>query len=465
MNTNEQLLKIITPIKKIIDAISTAGGTPYLVGGTVRDLILGAKSKDIDIEVHGMSVDALEPVLNQFGSVSLIGKQFGVLKVHGLDIDWSLPRRDSKGRKPQVVIDETMTIEAALRRRDVTMNAMAIDLSKDFVIVDPYGGQEDIEKKQLRAVDAKLFLDDPLRFYRVMQFVGRFAMQPDAELTKICQTMDVTTVSAGGELARERIYEEIKKLLLKSLRPSFGFRWLQDLGRLSELFAEVGDLVGVQQREDYHPEGDVFEHTMQALDAAARYDGYEADDEKFMIMLGVLCHDFGKVHTIDKAGKAKGHDVVGVPIAKTFLRRITNDTFLTRAVCKLVRYHRAPVTFVAQGAKASAYKRLAVKLAPEITIVQLHIVSLCDLLGRNHSGNEPLKKLSAQDDKIHRAFLHVVNEAQVERGPEPPVLLGRHLLDDVSQGAELGQLVKKAYRIQIEEGVTDLEELKKRVLR
>lgn len=453
----------IKEIESILQEIVKAGGVPYLVGGSVRDLVLGHEIKDIDIEVHQISLEKLEACLRKFGDVSLVGMQFGVLKLHGKDVDWSLPRKDSIGRKPVVVVDPDLTIEDACRRRDVTMNAMAIDLSqglsKDFTIIDPYGGQKDIESKTLRLVDKELFVQDPLRFYRVMQFVGRFEMMPDDELNKICKKMDLKDLVSGTELARERICEEIKKLLLKSRRPSLGFRWLQDIGRLEELFPEVGALVGVEQRSDYHPEGDVFEHTMQSLDAAARL---ELDDlskeEKFMIMLGVLCHDFGKVE------QTRGHDVVGVPLAKSFLRRFTRQTSLIRSVCKLVRYHRSPVTLVEQKAGLKAYKRLATKLAPEVTAQHLYFVSWADIRGRNKDGSEPLEHEFVLGDDEIAVFLDRIREAQVETGPEPPVLLGRDLLDVVEPGPRMGELLKKAYKIQIDEGITDKQELKKRVI-
>ncbi len=460
----------IKKIEPIIKAIRAIGATAYLVGGSVRDLVLGREVKDIDIEVHGIGIEELEKILKIFGPVSLVGKQFGVLRIHHLNIDWSLPRKDSKGRKPSVIVDPEMTIEAACRRRDLTINSMALDLGELETIVDPYGGLDDLKNKTLWAVDEKLFAEDPLRFYRVMQFISRLGFKPDKKLNEICKSMDLTQVSDGGEIARERIYEEIRKLCLKSNRPSLGWRWLKEIGRLDELFPELGVLVGVKQREDYHPEGDVFEHTMQVLDAAATLPVAAAlpvdlpENEKFIIMLGALCHDFGKAAKTDNEGKRRGHDEAGVAPAKKFLHRFTRDSSLIRSVCKLVRYHRMPLVLVEQKSSLKAYKRLAVKLAPEVNFQKLYLVAWCDIRGRNPKGHEPLKDGFKSSDKILNAFLENIEQAKVERGPEEPVLHGRDLLDVIEPGPELGRLLRLAYDIQIDEGVVDRDELRRRVL-
>ena len=471
MKFPKEFLNKIKSIEPIIKSIREAGETAYLVGGSVRDLVLGREVKDFDIEVHRIGIEELEKILKEFGSVSLIGKQFGVLRIHHLDIDWSLPRKDSKGRKPSVVVDPEMTVESACRRRDLTINAMALDLGELATIIDPYGGLDDLKSKTLRAVDEKLFSEDPLRFYRVMQFISRLGFKPDKKLNEICKNMDLRQVTDGGEIARERIYEEIKKMCLRSERPSLGWRWLREIGRLDELFPELGVLVGVKQREDYHPEGDVFEHTMQVLDASATLPASAAlpvelpESEKFIIMLGALCHDFGKATKTDEEGKSRGHDEAGVAPAKKFLHRFTRDSFLIRSVCKLVRYHRMPLVLVEQESSQKAYKRLAVKLAPEVDFQKMYLIAWCDIRGRNPKGQEPLKDGFKSSDKILNAFLDKIKQAKVERHPEESVLHGRDLLDVIKPGPELGRLLKLAYDIQIDEGVVDRDELRRRVLK
>lgn len=187
-------------------------------------------------------------------------------------------------------------------------------------------------------------------------------------------------------------------------------------------------------------------------------------DKKFLIMLAVLCHDFGKALTTDSEGKSKGHDVAGVPLAKSFLKRFTWDSMLIRSVCKLVRYHRMPLVLVEQESSLKAYKRLALKLAPEVSLKDLSMVAWADVRGRNAKSSDPLTSGFAENDKILKLFWDNVEAAKVETGPEKPVLLGRHIIDIVEPGPEMGKLLKKAYDIQIEEGIKDVDELKKRVL-
>ena len=442
-------------VSKIVTAIDQCNGKAILVGGAVRDLLLNLKTKDLDIEVHGLELKDLEAILKKFGDVSLVGKVFGVLRLHGLDVDWSLPRADSPGRKPEVAIDPFMGFEDAFRRRDLTINAMGIDL-KTHELIDPFGGARDLEQEILRAPDEKFFIEDPLRLYRVMQFIGRFEMEPDEQLNVLCKRMDITGVS------RERIEEEFAKLFLKSRRPSFGIEWLREIGRLQEILPELAAIIGVPQDPQWHPEGDVFEHTMQAIDVAAALT-YASDEEKLIMIYAALCHDLGKLETteeIDGRIKSLEHAQEGAPIAQQLLSRITNNKKLIEAVCKLVSYHMAPVQFITGHARSAAYKRLARKLAPEITLQQLAQLSLIDKRARS-----PIKgKLLIIDDPAVTKFLQKAQELNVLETVEEPVLLGRDLMDVVEPGPKMGELLKKAYEIQIEEGITDKEELKRRVL-
>jgi tRNA nucleotidyltransferase (CCA-adding enzyme) len=263
-------------------------------------------------------------------------------------------------------------------------------------------------------------------------------------------------------ISTERIELEFDKLFLKSKRPSLGIRWLAKIGRLSEILPELADTMNIAQDPDWHPEGNVFEHTMQALDAAAVMP-CEGDQEKLTLLYGALCHDLGKALTTEKVNGrwvSYEHEIKGIPLAKQMLHRLTRRVELIDAVGKLVHYHMAPGTFVDQGAKPPAYKRLANKLAPEVTISLLAKLALADKRGRNPQGHEPLKTDFPELDE----FLEKAAAAQVTIKPEEPVLQGRDLFGKVEPGPEMGKLLKKAYEIQIDEGIKDKDELLKRIL-
>ena len=451
-----QLLEEHPLIQKIVDRIAAEGGRALLVGGAVRDLFLGLPIKDIDIEVHGLSVEKLEKILCDFGHVDLVGKVYGVLRLHPLNADWSVPRIDKPGRKPEVAIDPAMSIKDAFARRDLTINAMGIDL-KTGELIDPFDGLHDLKNRILRAPDPKKFIEDPLRFYRVMQFISRFNMWPDDELNCLCECMDVSDVS------HERIETELQKMLLKSECPSLGFWWLHDIGRL-DLFPQLAALVPVEQDSVWHPEGNVFMHTMQTLDAATTL-SYDSDRDKLLVLYAALCHDMGKVETSQMLRgriRAHGHEQAGARVAARFLKRITRNKDLIAGVQKLTKFHMVPTQLIKPEVKLSAFKRLANKLAPEVTISLLAKLCIADKLGRNSLGREPLK--IAGDTEIEQ-FLERAQKAAVAHQIEKPVLLGRDLLGVVQAGPKMGELLREAYRIQIDEEIKDKEELKRRILK
>ncbi len=443
-------------VQAIFDEITAYGGRVLVVGGVVRDLLLGLPVKDIDIEVHNMPFEELEALLKRFGEVNLMGKSFGVLRFPGLDIDWAVPREDSPGRKPEVKLDPHMGIKSAFARRDLTVNAMGIDV-KTHELLDPFGGQKDLDEKIMRAPNVAFFKEDPLRLFRVMQFVSRFEMRPDDQLNEICKSMDLK------ETSRERIEKEFEKMFLRSTRPSLGIRWLKEIGRLTEILPELAATIGVKQDASYHPEGDVFEHTMQTLDAAALMQ-FENDHIKLIVLYAALCHDLGKVETTEmqKDGviTSIGHNQEGHDIARKMLKRIIENKELIDAVCKLVRYHMAPLQFIDNDAKAAAYKRLANKLAPHASLSLLADLSLADKRGRNAASSEPLKEHYAELTEFRKR----AKQAQVLEAVEKPLLQGRDLADIVEPGPKMGELLKRAYEMQIDGGITDKEHLKLRLM-
>jgi tRNA nucleotidyltransferase (CCA-adding enzyme) len=246
-----------------------------LVGGFVRDTILGLESKDVDVEVYGVGAGRLEALLDRLFSerVNKVGRAFSVFKVHlagSSELDLSIPRRESStgpGHRDFVVRgDPGLSPAEAARRRDFTCNALAADpLTGE--LLDAFDGLGDLERGLLCATDPRTFVEDPLRVYRAVQFAGRFGfgIAPDTHAL-------LSAMVARGELLhlpRERVTEELRKLLLKSPRPSVGFELLRTLGILERHQPELAALVGCPQDPAWHPEGDVWTHTMMVLDAAA----------------------------------------------------------------------------------------------------------------------------------------------------------------------------------------------------
>lgn len=444
-------------IEPIVKSIIQQNGKAFLVGGAVRDIILNLPVHDLDIEVHNLTFDQLKNILSNYSPVSLVGKSFGVLKIHGLEIDWSLPRTDSAGRKPKVTIDPKLDIKEALKRRDVTMNAMAIDLNC-YELIDPFNGYEDMQSKILRSPDINFFTQDPLRFYRVMQFISRFEMFPDNELNQMCQHMNISNISI------ERIEMEFKKLMLKSNRPSLGIRWIQSLGRLKEILPELEATVSVLQNPEWHPEGNVFEHLMQAMDAAAALE-YKDNHEKLIILFSTLCHDLGKVGTtvwVDDRWRSPGHAQAGVPLARALLKRITRQVNLIDTVKVLVKYHMEPMNFIKLNSSLTAYKRLALKLAKhDANIHMLSLLCLADQRGRNGKGHLPL----TGPITLVEEFVNQACKAQVFNKPEEPLLQGRDIIDMVPPGPLMGKLLKYAYQLQIKRNIKSKELLKPMVLK
>jgi tRNA nucleotidyltransferase (CCA-adding enzyme) len=451
----KKLFKRYRLLKEIIDEFIACNGQVLLVGGAVRDLLLGLPLKDLDCQIHKLSMEQVEKILQKFGTVSYVGKSFGVLRLHGLEVDWSLPRADSIGRKPVVAIDPFMDIQESFRRRDVTINAIGIDLHTGQLI-DPFEGVRDLQAGVLRATDEQRFGEDPLRLFRVMQFVGRFEFKPTDQLNRLCAQMDLQ------EISRERIEAEFEKLLLRSKRPSLGFRWLNSIGRLEEILPELAQTKGVPQSPQWHPEGDVFEHTMQAVDAASAL-SYDDEHQKIIVLLAALCHDLGKITAtvnVEGSWKSIGHETAGIPLAKQLLNRLTSKKEIKAVVVKLVAHHMAPLQFVDSNASPAAYKRLALALSPQTNLATLAQLALADKRGRNGHGHEPLTASIPGID----TFLARARDAGVLFGKEEPILQGSDIIDSVQPGPRMGEILSKAYMIQIEKGITDKQELKKRAM-
>ena len=361
--------------------VRNAGGRAFLVGGCVRDSLMSKTvAKDFDIEVFGLSPETLRTALEQRFRLDLVGLSFGVLKLYGHDIDVSLPRRESKrgiGHKGFLIdSDPMMSVKEAATRRDFTVNAIYLDpLTGEFE--DPWGGRADLENGVLRHVSEK-FVEDPLRVLRGMQFVARFGFTPDSSTVEICRGMGIEN------LPRERLMEEWKKFLLKGVYMSKGMDFLRQTGWVRH-FPELKRLIGCKQAPEWHPEGDVWNHTCCCLNAFAAERYRCSDDfENLVVGLAVLCHDLGKpfcsrYDPVKKRIRSLGHDVQGVPPTLKFLKRLTNEERILKEVPPLVKYHMLPHAMWKGKSRDSAIRRLALKVG---SIDRLIRVCAADSAGR-----------------------------------------------------------------------------------
>lgn len=449
------MMEIPAKIIKLAEIVKANGGRAMLVGGCVRDELMNIEPKDFDIEVYGIEPAKLKDILKQFGRVDAVGESFTVYKI-GHDLDVSLPRRERKvarGHKGFIVEgDPQMSFEEAAKRRDFTINAIMKDVLTNE-IVDIYGGQEDLKAKKIKHIADETFIEDSLRVLRAAQFAARFEFEIDEETVKLCQSIDLT------DLPKERIWGELEKLLLKSQKPSIGLRYFYELNVADQLFPELTALIGVPQEPEWHPEGDVDVHTLMVVDEARKLIGDLPYSKQVTVMLGVLCHDFGKPPTtqfFDGRWRSHGHDEAGITPTISFLDKIgiyTLDGYDVREqVIQLVRYHLLPGLFYKNPPGAGAFRRLARKVEPDL----LYRVAKADALGRNPEWLPKEKWFKAEAQEW---FWEKVKNLNVETKAPEPFLMGRHLIElGMKPSKEFGDITKSVYELQLDGKITNLDE-------
>jgi len=436
------------PVKAIAQSVRDAGGRALIAGGWVRDHLLGLPSNDVDLEVYGVPAASLRALLERVGRVDAVGESFTVYKVAGVDV--ALPRRDSKvgrgHRGFEVHGDPDMSMKDACRRRDFTINAMLCDpLTGD--VFDPFDGRRDLDARLLRMVDETTFPDDSLRVLRALQLAARFGLTMDAATRRACRGI------ALDDLPSERIVGEFEKLLLVARRPSAGFALGLDLGVIHALIPEMASLVGCPQELEWHPEGDVWVHTLMVLDEARAVIDDLDRARGLTIMIGAVCHDFGKPLTtsvIDGRIRSPGHESEGIGPTLAWLDRLnlhTIDGFdLRHHVVGLVAYHLAPGMWHKSSSPVSdgAFRRLAQKVDLEL----LARFARADCRGRTGEFD-----CSAMDWFLERA-----RALGVEHRPPAPLLMGRHLLAmGLEPGPGIGRILKAVYERQLDGVITDLD--------
>lgn len=425
----------------------------FLVGGCVRDGLLGIPCKDYDIEVFGVGCGELIRALEPWGRSNQVGRSFGVVKLttpEGSTFDFSIPRRDSKvapGHQGfDVQFDPHIEPRDAAARRDFTINALMYDPRRD-VMLDFFGGLEDLRRRVLRHT-SQAFTEDPLRVLRGMQFAGRFGLEAAPETVALCRQIK----PAFHELARERVREEWFKWAEKSTAPGAGLRFLLAT-QWAEHFPELHALSGARQDPGWHPEGDVFTHTAHCCDALADLPEWQAadPDSRIVLMLAVLAHDFGKPSTTSEAMKeglmrivSPGHDEAGGPLAESFLERIQAPLAIRSRVLPLVTHHMAHL----QAITDRSVRRLARRLDPE-TIASLSVVITADAFGR------PPKPKTLPSGLV--SLRVKAAELQLQARAPKPILLGRHLIEHgMNPGPGFGPILAAAFDAQLEGDFSDL---------
>lgn len=375
--------KDIEMAEKIAGEVEKAGGHTYYVGGFVRDRIMGIDNKDVDIEIHGISPEKLGDILDSLGKRTEMGASFGIYGLRGYGLDIAMPRKEEatgRGHKDfAVYVDPYLGTYKAALRRDFTMNALMEDVLTGKVI-DHFDGIGDLHRGILRHVNSETFVEDPLRVLRAAQFAARFSFALAPETVELAKTMDLSA------LASERVFGELEKALLKADRPSVFFREMIQMQQMTLWFPEVEKLQHIAQNPAYHPEGDVYVHSMQVLDRAAACRHQAKDAMSFM--LAALVHDFGKITATKRTEKgiqAIGHETEGLPLVETFIRRLTSEVQLRKYVLNMTKLHMRPYQLAADHAGLKATNRM---FDASVDPQGLLLLAGCDRGGRPENEKE-----------------------------------------------------------------------------
>ncbi|BDU49997.1 CCA tRNA nucleotidyltransferase [Haliovirga abyssi] len=408
--------------KKLINMFNEIiknGGKPYICGGYIRDYILNIKNKDIDIEVFNVEFQKLYDILNKFGKARIVGESYKIILIG--DYEFSVPK-------------ENLDIKSAGRRRDFTMNSIYYDFESKKII-DFFNGIEDIKNGIIRLVDDKNIDDDPLRILRIAQFLARLNFKVDEKTEKIA----IKNREKILNIAKERIFIEFEKILLKAKKPSLAFQWMKKIGLLKLLFPELDRLSEIEQGDKFHPEGDAFTHTMLTLDVL------EINERNIEVMLAILFHDIGKA--IVKTNKIGNHitfyrhEIEGAKLSKKSIKKMTSSKELAKNVFSLIKYHMVPFNF-----SKSINRKTIKKLSVKVDFLNLMLLHKADYLGRKN---------------IDENILYVKESIEIYENIKEetkPIIKGKDVIKlGIKPGPEIGKILKLIYIAQLEEKFSDYE--------
>ena len=469
-----KLIKIEPVVMNVLRELDGKGYQCLVIGGAVRDAILGIEPKDIDIEVYKINYEDLMQFLSWHGKVDLVGKKFGVIvfRPSGSEMkyDFSVPRKENKvgtGHTGfEITFDIDMTIKEAAERRDFTFNALAYDVINSQ-LYDYYGGVQDLENKIIRHTSDK-FSEDYLRILRGMQFQARFGFEIHPDTIAVMKEMLQSNTEEFFELSVERVYEEWKKWAEKGVRHDLLFKFMRDTG-LIEYYPDLKMLKYTEQDKIYHPEGDVEIHTelcLTHLDKIIK----ETDpmvaviaNEKIIVVMATLLHDIAKPQTTEEQMKngrmtitSNGHEAMGGVVAKKFLSSIGFSDELSYPICNIIANHLAGVSINAitsPAGQVKAVKKLSRRLFPA-TITQLLCVMEADTNGR---GGSEYKMPTGGQEIADIAMTLNVTEKQYEY-----VLMGRHLIEaGLKPGEDFKIILNASYTAQENGEFSDVDGAKK----
>ena len=405
LDSKEIELNIPPKLLKIAEDIQAENGRAFLVGGFVRDSLLGIlNSRDYDIEVYHLSQETLLKILSRYGKVNIVGKAFGVfhLAMHGLSLDFSFPRTESKiGKGHRGFIVEThtnLTFKEAAARRDFTINAMGMELPS-LELCDPYGGREDLKNGILKHV-SMAFCEDSLRILRGVQFASRFHLKLDASTIALCKTLSLE------DLSRERILEEFKKWFLKPGKPSVGLKAFLQIDLL-KFFPEIKPL-----DNSYEKLGEFLDNISEA---SRNFD----DETRLILSFSALLFANKDLNEVQK-----------------FLEKITNEIRTLKEVPLFLKY--------------AFTLSLNEKIPEDKTIRRLSVAFsglkyFLTFITANPVYTKESRIFYFDSFKKQAELLGVYDEAPV------PFLTGKFLkLLGVKQGKAMGILIKECFEMQLD---------------
>jgi len=407
-------------IKSIANKIEQAGGRLYLVGGAVRDELLGKTIHDEDYCVTGIGAEKFQEL---FPEAHIRGKAFAVFDIDGKE--FAMARTESKqgiGHKEfEIKADPKITIEQDLARRDITINAIAKDVLTGEII-DPFNGRQDLKNKIIKAT-TQHFKEDPLRVYRVARFAVQLGFEVEKETIKQMRELK----SELNSLSSERVFAELSKSL-NTEKPSIFFDILKQADVLDIHFKEIKDLIGAEQPAKYHPEGDAYNHTMLVLDMAADLTKDFEQERKLEIRFSALVHDLGKgVTPKEQYPHHYGHENSGAELVGKFANKIKAPNNWIKCGKTACREHMRGGIFykMKPSTKVEFIERVDKSL---LGLDGLQIVVICD----KTSGGRENNKDDISFEEIGENCLNEINGQYIQNkyGLNPGIEFGNKLHEE-----------------------------------